>query len=47
MPHTNPPDDQLKQILKNASTIAVVGASGNADKPSYGIMQQLKGPGTR
>jgi predicted CoA-binding protein len=45
MPHTNPPDDQLKQILKNASTIAVVGASGNADKPSYGIMQQLKGAG--
>jgi uncharacterized protein len=45
MPHTNPSDDRLKQILTNASTIAIVGASGNPDKPSYRIMQQLKRAG--
>jgi predicted CoA-binding protein len=45
MPHTNPSDDRLRQILTNASTIAIVGASGNPDKPSHRIMQQLKRAG--
>jgi uncharacterized protein len=42
MPHTNPTDDQIRQLLESASTIAIVGASGNPDKASYGIMRRLQ-----
>src|SRR5207237_4539835 len=31
----------LKELLINATTIAIVGASSNPDKTSYGIMQKL------
>ena len=41
MAHRNPPDDQLKQILTSASTIAVVGASSNPARSSNGIMGRL------
>ena len=41
MPHSNPPDQDLKELLTNATTIAIVGASSNPDKESYGIMQKL------
>jgi predicted CoA-binding protein len=39
MAHTNPSDEQLEQLLTSASTIAIVGASSNPDKASYGIMK--------
>jgi predicted CoA-binding protein len=39
--HRNPSDQDLKQILSSASTIAVVGASSNADRSSNGIMGRL------
>ena len=42
MPHTNPTDEQIRQLLAQATTIAVVGASGNPDKASYGIMRRLQ-----
>jgi predicted CoA-binding protein len=42
MAHTNPSDDELKQLLTSATTIAMVGASGNPDKASHGIMQKLQ-----
>ena len=45
MSHANPSDDELYKILKNARTIAVVGASPNPDRPSYGVMQALKHAG--
>jgi predicted CoA-binding protein len=45
MPHTNPSDDELKQLLTSATTIAMVGASGNPDKASHGIMQKLQSVG--
>jgi predicted CoA-binding protein len=45
MAHTNPSDDELKQLLTSATTIAMVGASGNPDKASYGIMQKLQSVG--
>ena len=45
MPHTNPSNDELKQILTSAKTIAMVGASGNPDKASHGIMQKLQSVG--
>ena len=47
MPHRNPPDDALRQLLTNASTIAMVGASSNPDRPSNGIMRKLKSAGYR
>jgi len=45
MAHTNPTDEQLKQLLTAASTIAIVGASSNPEKSSYGIMQKLQRSG--
>jgi predicted CoA-binding protein len=45
MPHTNPTDEQLRELLTNASTIAMVGASSNPDRDSHGIMQKLQSVG--
>ena len=45
MPHSNPSDQELKELLTNATTIAIVGASSNPDKASYGIMQKLQKAG--
>ena len=42
MSHPNPSDAELKQLLVNARTIAMVGASSNPDKASHGIMQKLQ-----
>ena len=47
MPHRNPSDSDLKQLLTNASTIAMVGASSNPDRAAYGIMQKLQQVGYR
>ena len=43
--HTNPSHDELRQILTSATKIAIVGASGNPEKPSHGIMQKLQRAG--
>ena len=45
MAHANPSDQDLKQMLTYATTIAIVGASSNPDKASYGIMQKLQKAG--
>src|SRR5712691_165540 len=47
MAHSNPSEQVLKQLLTDAITIAVVGASSNPDKASYGIMQKLQRAGYR
>src|SRR3954471_1711693 len=47
MAHANPSDQQLKQLLTDATTIAVIGASSNPDKASHGIMQKLQHAGYR
>jgi len=47
MPHHNPPDDVMRQLLTDASTIAMVGASSNPDRPSNGIMRKLQSVGYR
>src|SRR5580704_3517574 len=47
MAHRNPSDQDLKQLLTNASTVAMVGASSKPDKPSYGIMRKLQSVGYR
>ena len=47
MPHRNPSDQDLKRLLSAASTIAVVGASSNPERPSNNIMRKLKSVGYR
>jgi predicted CoA-binding protein len=47
MAHTNPPDADIAQLLTDATTIAMVGASSNPEKASYGIMQRLQKVGYR
>ena len=47
MPHTNPSGQELKPLLTDATTIAMVGASSNPDKASLGIMRKLQAAGYR
>ena len=42
MAHVNPSDEELRRLLIGAKTIAMVGASGNPEKTSHGIMQRLQ-----
>ena len=45
--HTNPSDEDVKTLLAGANTIAMVGASSNPERSSYGIMQRLQNVGYR
>jgi predicted CoA-binding protein len=45
--HTNPSDEQLRQLLVDADIIAMVGASSDPEKPSHGIMRKLQQVGYR
>ncbi len=47
MSHQNPSDQELKQLLTDATAIAMVGASSNPEKASHGIMQKLQRDGYR
>jgi len=47
MPHHNPTDDELRQLLTDATTIAMVGASSDPKKASHGIMHKLQRAGYR
>lgn len=47
MAHANPPASELRQLLSDATTIAMVGASSNPEKASYDIMQKLQKAGYR
>src|ERR1700756_4649965 len=47
MAHRNPTTDDIRSLLIDANTIAMVGASSNPDKASYGIMQKLQRAGYR
>ena len=40
-------DDEIAELLGNARTIAMVGASDNPSRPSFGVMQFLQGHGYR
>lgn len=42
-----PTDDEMREILVEAKTIAIVGASNNPERPSYGIMKRLLDAGYR
>lgn len=41
----NPSDDELRTILTDTKTIAMVGASSNPEKPSHRIFAQLQKAG--
>jgi predicted CoA-binding protein len=45
--HTNPSDEEVKDLLTHAHTIAIVGASSSPDRASYGIMRKLQSAGYR
>ena len=47
MAHANPSDPELKLLLTDAITIAMVGASSKPDKASHGIMRKLQSVGYR
>jgi predicted CoA-binding protein len=40
-------DEEIAELLKNARTIAIVGASDRPDRPSYGVMKFLQEWGYR
>ena len=40
-------DEDIRELLENARTIAVVGASDRPDRPSYGVMKTLQDHGYR
>lgn len=41
MAFTNPSDDDIRRLLTDTRTIALVGASSKPDRPSHGIMRKL------
>ena len=47
MAHANPSDADLKQLLTDATVIAMVGASSDPEKTSNGIMRRLQSVGYR
>ncbi len=47
MSYVSPSDEDLKKLLTGAKTIAMVGASGDPEKTSHGIMQRLQRVGFR
>ena len=47
MSFTNPPPDQIRNLLKQAHTIAVVGLSPNPGRPSFGVARAMQGFGYR
>ena len=46
-PKTNATSDEIKSILKNYKTIAVVGLSDNPERPSFHVAEYLKSKGYR
>ena len=44
---TNPPADEIAQLLRRARTIAVVGLSADATRPSHGVARALQRFGYR
>src|SRR2546422_4795040 len=46
-PQSGRPADPIAEILKNTKTIAVVGLSSNAMRPSHGVAEYLQAAGYR
>ena len=47
MTFTNPDDDAIAALLRDASVFAVIGASPKPDRPSFGVMERLLAKGYR
>ncbi|WP_041316610.1 CoA-binding protein [Hyphomicrobium nitrativorans] len=47
MTHVNPSDDEIRNSLRAARTIALVGASDKPNRPSNGVMRYLQAEGYR
>lgn len=47
MAEADPTDDELRRLLEQAGTIAMVGASSDPTRPSHGVMKFLLGRGFR
>ena len=47
MNFANPPDDELRALLKRVKTIAVVGLSPKPGRPSYTVSRAMQGFGYR
>ncbi|MEQ1870185.1 MAG: CoA-binding protein [Vicinamibacterales bacterium] len=45
--HHNPTDAEIRSLLTKATTIAMVGASSNPERASYGVMRRLQRVGYR
>lgn len=43
----NPPDDDLRQLLRAVKTIAVVGFSNRTQRPSHGVARAMQQAGYR
>lgn len=43
--YTNPPDDQINNVLRKYKTVAVVGLSSNRTKAAYGVSEYLQRKG--
>lgn len=42
MSFQNPPDSRIRELLKHARNVAVVGLSDRADRPSHGVASALQ-----
>src|SRR5690348_4766874 len=47
MPFQNPPGEEIAKLLRTARTIAVVGLSPKADRPSHGVARGMQRFGYR
>ena len=47
MPFSNPGTEEIRQLLREVRTIAVVGLSPNESRPSFGVAHRLQSKGYR
>lgn len=47
MPHTNPDTENIRQLLREVHTVAVVGLSANESRPSFRVARGLQSLGYR
>ena len=47
MTHQNPSQNDIRDLLTEAQTVAMVGASSRDNRPSYGIFRKLQAAGYR
>ncbi|MBN2242477.1 MAG: CoA-binding protein [Acidobacteria bacterium] len=45
LPESNPLDDEIRAVLENSKTIAVVGLSDNPQRESHKVAEYMKGQG--